>query len=490
MASAVSVLDVLRDLFGAVFGPSWDAWRVFLRVLVGLPPASDADRALYRRCTGRQQWPMGPAREAWLVCGRRSGKSRLAALLAVFLGCFRTYQLAPGERGIVMLIAADRRQARVVKQYISALLHAVPMLKALIEAERKEAIDLTNGITIEIHTASFRAVRGYTIVAAICDEIAFWPTEDAANPDTEILTALRPAMVTVPDALLLALSSPYARRGELSNAYQRHFGKDGDPVLVWQADTRTMNPTVPQLIIDAAYAEDEARASAEYGAQFRRDIESFLAREAIETCVMPGRHELPRLAGVSYTAFLDFAGGTAGGDSATLGIAHAEQRDCRLMLVLDVVREVRPPFSPEQVCAEFAAVLGAYGISTAKSDRWAGQFPVEQLQKHGIRIKPSEKSKSDLYRALLPLLNSGGVELLDQPRLIGQLSSLERRTARGGKDSIDHPTHPGAHDDVANAAAGALVAATKPSTDPRLIRWCLESGEGEPDPLAERRPLF
>ena len=36
-----------------------------------------------------------------------------------------------------------------------------------------------------------------------------------------------------------------------------------------------------------------------------------------------------------------------------------------------------------------------------------------------------------------------------------QLCSLERRTARGGKDSIDHS--PGMHDDIANAVAGALV---------------------------------
>jgi hypothetical protein len=47
----------------------------------------------------------------------------------------------------------------------------------------------------------------------------------------------------------------------------------------------------------------------------------------------------------------------------------------------------------------------------------------------------------------------GEVDLLDSPRLVSQLTSLERRTARGGKDSIDHA--PGAHDDVANAVAGA-----------------------------------
>jgi hypothetical protein len=60
-----------------------------------------------------------------------------------------------------------------------------------------------------------------------------------------------------------------------------------------------------------------------------------------------------------------------------------------------------------------------------------------------------------LYAELLPLMNSGRVELLDQPRLLAQLASLERRTARSGRDTIDHP--PGAHDDVANAAAGAIA---------------------------------
>ena len=58
---------------------------------------------------------------------------------------------------------------------------------------------------------------------------------------------------------------------------------------------------------------------------------------------------------------------------------------------------------------------------------------------------------------LRPRLNSARVELLDSPRLISQLCGLERRTARGGRDSIDHG--PGGHDDLANAVAGALVLA-------------------------------
>jgi hypothetical protein len=76
-----------------------------------------------------------------------------------------------------------------------------------------------------------------------------------------------------------------------------------------------------------------------------------------------------------------------------------------------------------------------------------------------ITYEPAELTRSELYLELLPAVNSGGVQLLDHTRLIGQLASLERRIGRAGHDSIDH--RPGAHDDVANAAGGPLVAALK-----------------------------
>jgi len=119
------------------------------------------------------------------------------------------------------------------------------------------------------------------------------------------------------------------------------------------------------------------------------------------------------------------------------------------------VRERRPPFSPEAVVEEFAETLRSYCINKVTGDRYGGEWPREQFQKRGIKYEPADKTKSELYRELLPLLNSGQAELLDNARLITQLCALERRTARGGKDSIDHPT--GGHDDIANAVAGALV---------------------------------
>ena len=457
MAPATTIIDVCRDpeLFAGWFrdAATWRSWFVFLRALFGLP-MSGTDRKLYKQCTGRDDLPTGGVREAWLICGRRAGKSFVLALIAVFLACFCEWSryLSPGERGTIMVLAADRRQARTIYRYAHALLTRVPMLAQLVERETAEAIDLNNGVTIEIMAASYRSVRGYTLIAALCDEVAFWRADDSANPDAEIIAALRPAMATIPDAMLLCASSPYARRGVLWDAYRRHFGRAGSSLLVWKADTRTMNPTVPQAVIDEAMEADPASANAEYGAQFRTDVETYIAREVVDAAVVPDRFELPPLRGTNYIAFVDPSGGTS--DSMTLAIAHRGERD---RVILDAVRERRPPFSPDDVVLEFVPLLKSYNIQTVRGDRYAGEWPRERFRMHGITYEVAEQAKSDLYRDLLPILNSGRAELLDVPRLAGQLCGLERRTARGGRDSIDHA--PGAHDDLANVVAGAVVSA-------------------------------
>ena len=457
----VTILDAMGDpnLFAPWFRDpeTWAAWRAFLAALFGLP-MDDGMAEHYHRCTGRSEPPTAPQTEASLVVGRRGGKSFILALIAVYLATFRAWRqhLAPGERGTVMIIATDRRQARTIFRYIVALLEGVPMLAALIERKTADAIDLTNRISIETHTASFRTVRGYTIVAALLDELAFWRTDDSANPDTEIMAALRPAMATVPGAMMLCASSPYARRGELWRTYREHHGRDDAPVLVWNADTRTMNPSVPQSVIDAAHERDPvSAAAAEYGAEFRRDIEAFLAIEAIEACTRAGPLELPPVPGTSYVAFVDPSGGSS--DSMTLAIGHRAPDG---LAVVDVVRERRPPFSPESVVEEFAELLRSYKCTKVTGDRYAGEWPRERFTVHGVSYDPAAKVKSDLYLGLLAAMNSGRVEIPADARLAAQLFALERRTARGGRDIIDHA--PGAHDDLANAVAGALSLAVKP----------------------------
>jgi hypothetical protein len=459
-----TILDAIddRNLFASWFKDraTWQAWFTFLRALFGLPLTS-SELALYRECTGRTEPPTAPATEGWLICGRRSGKSFMGlALVAVYLAAFHQYRqyLAPGERGVILVIASDRKQARVIFRYVRALLLGVPMLRKLVERETADAFDLNNSTSIEIMAASYRSLRGYTVIAALLDELAFWPTDDSANPDTEIIAAIKPAMATIPNAMLLCASSPYAQRGALFDAFKRHYGKDGD-VLVWKAPTRTMNPTVPQSVIDAAMESDPASAAAEYGACFRTDVETYISRDVVEAAVIAGRHELPRIEHTRNCGFVDPSGGSS--DSMTLAIAHMQGN----RVIVDATRERRAPFSPDDVVKEFAATLKSYGISRVHGDRYGGEWPREAFRKCGIEYRVANKVKSELYLGLLPLLNSGRVELLDHKRLVAQLCGLERRTSRAGKDSIDHV--PGGHDDIANAVAGAAVLAVQAAAQPQ-----------------------
>ena len=298
-------------LFATRFpGETWQAWTAFLAALFGLP-LTDDQLDVYRACTGRSAPPEGGFDEAFVVAGRRSGKSSILAMIAVFLAAFEDWRqrLAPGERGVVMIVAADRKQARVIFRYAEALVDGVPMLANMVTRRTSESLDFNTGSTIEIVTANFRNLRGYTVVAALLDELAFFRSDESANPDREIIAALRPAMSTIAGAKMIAASSPYSRRGVLWTQFRDHFAVEEAPTLVWQAATRTMNPLVKQRVIDDALASDPASAASEYMAEFRSDVGAFLDRELIEAATRAAPLELPPQAEYRYSAFTDSSGG-------------------------------------------------------------------------------------------------------------------------------------------------------------------------------------
>lgn len=279
--------------------------------------------------------------------------------------------------------------------------------------------------------------------------------------------------------MLLCASSPYARKGVLFDHHARYFGKDGSDTLIWQSATRTMNPTFSQQTIDAAMEKDPADARAEYYAEFRGDVDAFITREVVDACTIAGRVELLPAAGIKYVAFTDPSGGSS--DSMTLAIAHKDRISNNV--VIDAVRAVKPPFSPNAVVNEFAKLLKAYRVTDVTGDRYGGLWPSERFRAHGIRYLPSERTKNDLFLAFLPMLNSGVAELLAVPRIALELVGLERRTSRGGRDSIDHA--PGGHDDLANAVAGAAVLAANSRGRDRTIE---EMAVSVPSPWSSSRP--
>jgi hypothetical protein len=430
---------------------SWRAWKSFLAALFAERPSAD-DLEIYRACTGRASWPLAPSTESTLIVGRRGGKSRILALIAAYLAALKDYgpYLAAGEVATIAVLAADKSQARSIFRFIIGFLKASPLLDQLIVRRDAETIELSNRVVIEITTASFRSTRGYSYGAILCDEVAFWHSDEASsNPDVEILRALRPGLASIPGSMLLIASSPYGKKGEVYNTFRKHYGRDGARVLVWKAPSRVMNSSLDPAIVEEAYESDPEAAKAEYGAEFREDLADFLTQEAIDAVVMIDCDQLPPVPGVVYFAFLDPSGGS--GDSMALAIGHLDGDIC----ILDAALEVRAPFNPDDATSQCVALMRRYGVNVVTSDRWATGWVAQRFKEHGIEVAYSDRPKNEIYLDFLPLLNARRVRLLDIKRLSAQFVGLERRTARSGKDSVDHVR--GGHDDVANAVAGVLT---------------------------------
>ena len=443
------------DIFGSILpGETWAAWRTILIASQGEPLTAD-ERTIFTALTGREREPNEPCDEVWGVVGRRGGKTRAFAVAAAYMAACVDYEgrFAPGQRGRLPVMASAKDQATEAFRYLLGIFTEVPMFADMVEGEpTQDTIRLTNRVDIVVQPANFKTVRGPTLVAAVCDEIAFWQVENAANPDREILRALRPGLMTLGGPLFV-LSSPYAKKGELYATYRRDFGAKGDPrVLVIQAPTLSMHDSPKiQREVARAYERDAESAKAEFGAEFREGISDFVTVEVVDSCTDPGVVSRDPVPHTRYTAFIDPAGGS-GQDSFTLAIGHRGEDG---LGILDHVAGIAPPFSPEAACAEFAALLKLYGVSKVTGDNYAAEWPKEMMQKFGIAYERSEKSKGTIYAEFLPLLNSRRVRLLDHDLMRKQLLNLERRTAWGGKDAIDHPAN--SHDDLINAAAGVLI---------------------------------
>ena len=453
MKKQLDIIAALKNpkLFGSLFPDlsSWAAWFVFLKATFGLE-MDERELELFMQCTGRTEPPEGGAKESYAIVGRRGGKSRMISFAGVFIACFHDFKkyLAAGETGMVLILARDRDQSKIVFGYIAAIIESVPALRAMVLAWRADEIELSNGIVIAVKASDFRSVRGVTLVAAIADEVCFWDSQ-GVSPDVAVFQALRPAMATVPEAKLLVISSPYAKFGIMFETYRRYYGQNDPNVLMWQADTRTMNPTISQEFIDEEMARDPEAGRSEWLGLFRDDLEQAFSLESIESCVVPGRTELLPAQSLTYVAFVDPSGGRR--DQFTVTVAHRSGDKA----VVDTIRAWKPPFDPAEVTKECAEVLKPYRITAVTGDAYGGEWPREQFRKHNIQYNVSEVNRSQLYLNLIPAVNSKRVELPDDRKMIDELRRLERRRGRSGKDSVDHPNY-GGSDDIANSVAGAI----------------------------------
>ncbi len=452
----MNIVEAMDDkrLFGPWFkGPSWNTWRAVLKAAHALSMTAD-DVARFRTVAERDP-PRKRVRELWVRAGRRAGKDSIASAIAAHAAAFGDYRanLRPGESATVACLAVDRSQAKILLRYTRAFFRDIPMLKRLVDSETADGLMLNNGVEIAINTNNFRAVRGRSIVCAVLDECAFYRDEGSANPDVETYNAIIPGMITIPDAMLVGISSPYRKSGLLYTKDRDHYGRDSDDVLVVGGPSIAFNPTLKQKDIDKLVAADPAAGRSEWLGMYRDDIASYLDRDLVEGLVDHGVTVRPPIPGVRYRSGADPSGGSR--DSFTLSVCHNEGD----VAVVDCIVEIRAPFNPTSATEQMASVLKSYALAETTGDRYAAAWVVDAFAMCGIKYRHSERDRSAVYAEATPLFTSGRVRLLDNRRLVNQFASLERRTSSGGKDRIDHGVS--GSDDVSNAVAMALVTVGK-----------------------------
>jgi hypothetical protein len=440
-----------RNLLGAALPEleSWGTWLACLKAAHGLE-LDKKERTAFEAVAGGRKSPSKPVRELWAIVGRRGGKSRVAAALAVYEAALvdHSEKLAPGETGMILVLAAAKDQAAVVFRYCVGFLEASPLLAGMIDTVSQDTITLKNGITIAVGASSFRTVRGPTLLGCVFDETAYWRDDTSANPDLEVYRAVRPALLTT-RGMLVGIGSPYRRKGLLHDRHRDYFGKDDDRVLVVQGPTTAFNPNADKAEIARDTADDPEAARSEWEGEFRSDISSLLDDQLIDAAIDHTRPlELPPRQGIRYFGFVDASAGRH--DAFSIGISHREGE----RIVIDVVRGRKPPFDPAQCAAEFAVLAKQYRCAEVVGDNFAGEWVAAPFKGNGVSYRQCEHPKSQLYLEGLPSFTRGQISIPDHPQLLRELRLLERRVSRSGNDTVDHPR--GGSDDHANVCFGAL----------------------------------
>jgi hypothetical protein len=355
--------------------------------------------------------------------------------------------------------APTERQASVTAEYIRGIIDSSPLLSSLVEDKTQQVLKLKRQVGIEILPANAKWVRGITCVGIALDESAYLPSnEDSVNSDISLLEALRPCVASTAGPILIT-SSPATTQGIVHTLWKKHYGPEGSgDVIVVQAGTRELNPKLRQSVVDKAFADDAAAASAEYGGQFREPLSAFLTREMVESLIEKGCHERRPQRGIEYRCFVDMSSG-GGTDSTAMCIGHRASDADRDIIMVDYLRQSRPPFNPHEIIAGIAGILQNWNIRQVTGDNYAGNFVPAAFAKYGVAYQASKLSASELYIAALPTFTSGSLALLDQADVVGQLVNLRRNIGQAGKETVLYMR--GQHDDLANALCGLIHICTR-----------------------------
>lgn len=477
--SPISVVDAIRDerligdeiseqqevMLRAAYGLPLQERRIKTRVFIGRRMSSvgrfetidETPEQFFCRITSKPAYVPTHYRECGIYIGARGGKSdKLSANVTLFEACFRTHKLSRGEKGLIPCVAFDKKQASIVFNYIKGKASVSPAISKSIVAERAGELELINGLEIGVYTCSFRALRGYSIPAAVADEIAIWrDVATGANPAKEVLRTIRRGMMTFPEAKLIKISSPFAKTGVVWDDWNNRLKRQA--ALILKVPAWEVNPALNEEELLEELKDDPELFWREFGAEFWDAVSPLCPAEKVDACVMVGVKERAYRKEYRYFATIDVAFRQ---DAFAFGVCHREGD----RVVWDVIRSWEGTkdnaVQLDPTLDEIAGTCRNYLISTVNGDQYCSEPVKQALLKKGLQFNEftfTQNSKQQLYANLRSLIMGGCLDLIDNGTAGQQIKTLEAVTGSMGTVRVQAAS--GYKDDEATVVAeGSYIA--------------------------------
>jgi hypothetical protein len=434
--------------------PISTAWITFYRAMEGLPLNAE-QQELFCKCAGREKYEARIYTEATAIVGRR-GQKTSTALKFLLWKCVTDSFKSPSNKSApprpgahakvlwVPVIAQDTRTSTDILRTLASLISNSPILSQEVLEIRAHELFLKNGIAFVGLPASKASVRSRSCPFVFLDELAFVSIEGAT--DRELVRQVKPSMLEFGNARrLLKASTPWQSSGVIHEEFsQRNENHD---ILVWQASTQTMKPTIDPQDLAKEKAADELYYCREFLAEFVSDIQGFLPIGDITSATQSWR-ELPPTPGQHCVAALD-ASGLTGGDVFTYGVGTESAGNSTVLLLRGWRRAAVP-----QVCDEIKALRDLYGVRSIVADQYSFSFLAELMRQRDIELVQlpfTSRSKPEIYFGLKNSLAQGTMQLPAHPEALRELRALESVRLSGGGYKIGAPR--GQHDDYATVLA-------------------------------------
>lgn len=418
-----------------------------------------------------------------LICGRRSGKTLLSAMIAIYCAISNNWKpfLKKTPFATVLIMSHSREFSDEVLEVIKSLIETSPVLSKLIDSNSKQTSStmnlrvpwIVNGIIdysrvqIKVGAASSKTTRGIAACAILCDEIAYWNLDESMKEtDVKIMKAVRPAMKQFGKlAMLIKLSSPGIKQGVLYNEYQMdRQGTLPNSYAVFKAPSWMMNTILPKEEFVEEWEYDSDGFDTEYRSNFADSLSNFMSPELIDLARQNGVKMVPPLENreAKYFAAIDAA---FKADRFTFTLVSVRENRITQHIVMGWEGSRKNPVKAHTVAQFIKNITKSFPIDHVAADQFAFQPLKEIFDQYGVELKENTFTptfKKKIYFNFKKLIHSQQIDLLDHEEQMKEIKALIVEQSATGTIRIGHP--PGGHDDYADALAVASYLATEGQT--------------------------